>query len=63
MLYLENYEELKNLVFTSIKTVILTHKNIFGKQIPIIGAGAPLGYKTSFIKISKHFLVKLAVLA
>ena len=32
VLYLENYEELRNLVFTSIKTVILTHKHIFGKQ-------------------------------
>ena len=31
VLYLENYEELRNLVFTSIKTVILTHKNIFWK--------------------------------
>ena len=31
VLYLETYEELRNLVFTSIKTVILTHKNIFGK--------------------------------
>ena len=30
VLYLENYEELRNLVFTSIKTVILTQKNIFG---------------------------------
>ena len=29
VLYLENYEELRNLVFTSIKNVILTHKNIF----------------------------------
>ena len=29
MLYLENYEELRTLVVTSIKTVILTHKNIF----------------------------------
>ena len=48
VLYLENYEELRNLVFTSIKTVILTHKNIFGKQIPrilqerIMGAGTAL---------------------
>ena len=31
VLYLENYEELRNLVFTSIKTVILTHKNILWK--------------------------------
>ena len=31
VLYLENYEELRNLVFTIIKTVILTHKNIFRK--------------------------------
>ena len=31
VLYLENYEELRNLVFTRIKTVILTHKNIFWK--------------------------------
>ena len=31
VLYLENYEELRNLVFTSLKTVILTHKNIFWK--------------------------------
>ena len=31
VLYLENYEELRNLVFTSIKTVILTHNNIFWK--------------------------------
>ena len=31
VLYLENYEELRNLVFTSVKTVILTHKNILGK--------------------------------
>ena len=29
VLYLENYEELGNLRSTSIKTVILTHKNIF----------------------------------
>ena len=29
--YLDNYEELRNLVFTSVKTVILTHKNIFGE--------------------------------
>ena len=48
VLYLENYEELRNLVFTSIKTVLLTHKNIFGKQIPrifqerIMGAGIAL---------------------
>ena len=48
MLYLENYEELRNLVFTSIKTVILTQKNIFGKQVPrifqerIMGAGTAL---------------------
>ena len=48
VLYLENYEELRNLVFTSIKTVILTHKNIFWKQIPrifqerIMGAGTAL---------------------
>ena len=33
MLYLENYEELRNLVFTSIKTVILTHKKIFLENI------------------------------
>ena len=32
VLYLGNYEELRNLVFTSIKTVILTHKNIFWKR-------------------------------
>ena len=31
VLYLENYEELRNPVFTSTKTVILTHKNIFWK--------------------------------
>ena len=31
MLYLENYAELRNLVFTSIKTVILAYKNIFGE--------------------------------
>ena len=31
VLYLENYEELRNLMFTSIKTVILTHNNIFWK--------------------------------
>ena len=31
VLYLENYEELRNLMFTSIKTVILIHKNIFWK--------------------------------
>ena len=48
VLYLENYEELRNLMFTSIKTVILTHKNIFGKQFPrnfqerIMGAGTAL---------------------
>ena len=54
MLYLENYEELRNLVFTSIKTVILTgtHKNIFGKQIPrtfqerMMGAGTALGLQS-----------------
>ena len=48
VLYLENCEELTNLVFTSRKTVILTYKNIFGKQIPrnfqeiIMGAGNAL---------------------
>ena len=48
VLYLENYEELRNLVFTSIKTVILTYKNIFWKQIPrifqerIMGPGTAL---------------------
>ena len=31
VLYLGNYEELRHLVFTSIKTVILTYKNIFWK--------------------------------
>ena len=31
VLYLENYEELTNLVFTSIQIVILIHKNIFWK--------------------------------
>ena len=29
VLYLENYEEMRNLVFTSKKNVILTPKNIF----------------------------------
>ena len=48
VLYLENYEELRNLVFTSIKNVILSHKIFFGKQIPriskerIMGAGTAL---------------------
>ena len=48
VLYLGNYEELRNLVFTSIKTVILIHKNIFGKQTlrnfqeRIMGAGTAL---------------------
>ena len=31
VLYLEKYEELRNLVFTGIKTVILTHENNFWK--------------------------------
>ena len=48
VLYLENYEELTNLVFTCIKTVILTHIIFLGKQIPrifperIMGAGTAL---------------------
>ena len=49
MLYLENYEELRHLVCTSTKIVLLTPKNILENQIPrifqerIIGAGTPLG--------------------
>ena len=60
MLYLENYAELTNLVFTSIKTVILTHKNIFGKQIPIIfqesimGAATALGLYNVSLQYQQH---------
>ena len=60
VLYLEKYEELRNLVFISIKTVILTHKNIFRKQIPrlfqerIMGAGTALGLYNVSLQYQQH---------
>ena len=33
MLYLENYEELRHLVCTSTKIVLLTPRNIFGETV------------------------------
>ena len=74
MLYLENYEEMRNLVFTSKKIVILTPKNIFWKtdsyNFPgknngsghcVVTAKCSTGpYQTPISKISKHTLATTA---